>query len=326
MRKGLISAFLLSISLCGLAFKTLDYKVTDKIQQQITTEAEDWIDDMPPGLQDRLSDAVAHAIYGFNSEIEYFRNLSDTTDIYKYPVETRDVQLSSSAIRFYQPKGKKLSEISPLLIYFHGGGGSLGGINTTDKFCRALVSLGNVRVVSVNYPLAPENPYPQALLCSQDVVKYIATHAADFGTRTGQISLGGDGAGGNLALELINNLPIDLKIKALILYYPLLNTTGQLDANVKREYGKGYGFDSRLWEIFNDALKGKLTDFDRTLPPTLLISAGRDIIIDQERSMAKLNQVKYVEFTDAVHGFITDGHQKTAFKEAVKITNLFLTE
>ncbi|MCH5240885.1 MAG: alpha/beta hydrolase [Muribaculaceae bacterium] len=305
-----------------------NYSVSKKEQQQILIEADNWIDDMPDGIDDRLSDAVNHALHGFYSEIERFRNLADTTGIDKYKVKVENFtggKLGELSMRLYSP----LSDSStPILIYFHGGGWSLGSLETSDKFCRALASAGNVKIVSVDYPLAPENPYPNGLKVCIEAVDYILSKSDDWKFNPDLVSLGGDGAGGNLALETYANIKEDKKIKSLVLYYPLINTSGTLDVASKREYGRGYGFDSRLWEIFVQAYKGKsILDSITSLPPTLMITAGRDIIIEEERLFSKAYpNLTYVLLEGAVHGFITDGHQPTAFNKAVEITNAFLSQ
>ena len=323
--KNLFGLFLLI--LLSLPTFADNYTLSKKEQQQILNEAENWIDDMPDGIGDRLSDAINHAMHGFYSEIEYFRNIADTTGIGKYPVKIRDIKGGKNEdipMRLYTSAAAK---DCPLLIYFHGGGWSVGSLKISDKFCRALASMGKVKVVSVEYPLAPENPYPAGVNKGIEAVEYIFSKSAEWGFSTNLVSLGGDGAGGNIAIEVCTKLPPKDKIRSLVLYYPMIETTGTLDPSSKREYGRGYGFDSRMWEAFIKAYNNINPKYPETLPPTLLISAGRDIIIDEEKNFSSsYSQIKYVEFEGAIHGFISDGHQPTAFKKAVELTNLFLAK
>ena len=320
-------SLLLSV-LCMATMKMLpdNYSLTNKEQQQILEEAENWIDDMPDGLQDRLSDAVKHAVHGFYSEISYFRNIADTTEINKYKVKVNDIaggSLGEINMRLYSASD---NQKTPLLIYFHGGGWSVGSLETSDKFCRALASEGNIKVISVDYPLAPENPFPSAIKYCLDAVEYINGQCEKWNVESNKISLGGDGAGGNLAIEVYSRLSDNIKINSMVLYYPLLQTSGSLDPQSKREYGRGYGFDSRLWEAFKEAYKGSDTRFPDSLPRVLLISAGRDIIIEEEKTFSSsYDKLTYIQFDGALHGFLSDGHQKTAFKKAVAITDQFLT-
>lgn len=202
----------------------------------------------------------------------------------------------------------------------------MGSPDNVERFCSALASEGNVTVVSVAYPLAPEHPYPVAGAGCAEVVEYISRHANEFGGKADNVSLGGDGAGGNLALQVYENLPEDIKIKSLVMYYPLIASEGELNSEDKRAYGRGYGFDSRLWEAFTEAYGGKDVNIQKGLPPTLLISAGRDIVVRQGKELAKKDSaITVVEFEGAIHGFITDNRQPTAFAKAVELTDTFLS-
>lgn len=310
--------FVLSVS------ASANYTLTKEEQNLINKEAEDWIDGMPDGLQDKLSDAVNHALRGFNSEVNFFRNIADTAGLSTYKVSVKNVNVGKTGnvmVRLYKGVGVKTKV--PLLIYFHGGGWSLGSVNVTEKFCRALAASGKVIVASVEYPLSPEYPYPAAIDFCSAAIESIAERAKEWGSEPGLISLGGDGAGGNIALSAFEKIPSSLKIKSIVLYYPLLKSKGALNPDNKRKYGRGYGFDSRLWEAFSNAYNGQNLLLEKKLPAVLLISAGRDIIIDQEKEFSKRG-ITYVEFSGALHGFITDGHQKTAFKKAVELTVQFL--
>lgn len=305
-----------------------NFNITSKEQQQITNEAEDWIDDIPDGLQDRLADAVTHAMQGMYAEINYFRNMADTTGMAKYNVSVKKINGGESEnipMRLYS--SHQQSTVSkPLLIYFHGGGGAVGSLDVTEKFCRALVSLGNVNVISVEYPLTPEKSFPTAIETGVKAVEYIQSKITTLCPNTKNFNLGGDGFGGNLALEVLNRLKKPSVINSIVLYYPLLRVSDTLDPVNKRNYGRGYGFDSRLWEAFVAAYKGKDVTLPVSLPKTLIISAGRDIVVnDSEIVKSSAGDITIVEFSGALHGFLTDGHQKTAFSKAVALTDLFLS-
>lgn len=303
------------------------YTITKGEHQQMLKEADDWMDDMPDGLQDRLSDAVSHAEQGILNEIAYFRNLGDTVGEWKYPVDIKNIKGGKGgnmALRLYTPKNKKSQQPLPLLIYYHGGGWTVGSLNSVDKFCRALVSEGNVMVVSVDYPLAPEHKSNEILQETVETTEWIWQQGKNWNFNPQRISLGGDGAGGNIALEVYNLLPQTYKVRSLVVYYPIIYYNKQLDPSSKRTYGRGYGFDSRLWEAFVAAYNPSLMNLKKTLPATLLISSGKDILIEEERELSKVNNVNYVEFSNAIHGFISDGHQPTAFNKAVAITDQFL--
>lgn len=314
----------------GLTFIILSsFTLSEKDKINIHNEAEDWIDDIPSGLQDRLSDAVSHAQRGFYNEINYFRNIPDTTSLQEYKVSFQDIKTGTHndiTARVYSPANKETC----ILIYFHGGGWSMGSIANTNKFCAALAATGDIKIYSIEYPLAPEYPYPYALNSCMDAVKTIWESLG----KPLNLSLAGDGAGGNLALETFlalrkNDAP-GVPINSIVTYYPLLKSSGELDSELKNKYGRNNGFDSRVWEAFVDAYKFSGDNLDSKeipyLPNTLIISAGRDIVYGDALEFSKRNDnVKLIEFSDALHGFITDGHQPTAFRLAVSLTSSFLT-
>lgn len=314
------------MALCAVA---ASFKVDTTLQQKMLNEADDYIDEMPEGLQDRLSDAVSHALAGFNSELEYVRNLRNTAGLQNYRVSIKEIKGGSQKnipMRLYSACDSSASSQN-LLIFFHSGGWSMGSLDTAERFCSALASEGKVKVVSVAYPLSPENPYPSAVNTCVEAIEYITSNPSEFNVSLSGISLGGDGAGGNLALETYNRLPDTSKIRSLVLYYPLLQPEKPLPSESKRKFGRGHGFDSRLFEAFVEAYKPSSSSIEKTLPPTLLISAGRDIIITSEKEFSDSHpEVEYVEFEGALHGFLTDSHQPTAFETAIDITSKFLSE
>lgn len=327
-----IILFLVSVMAVGYGHADT-FSLSETENQLITNEADDWIDDMPDGLQDRMADAINHSLHGFLSELQYFRNLADTAGIHQYKVETKIINGGKAGdipMKFYT-SSLPSSQAKPLLIFFHGGGWALGSLNVTEKFCRALSSQGNVNIISVDYPLSPENPWPAAIHKGIDAVEFIRGNCEKFGSESSLISLGGDGAGGNIALETYIGLSDKAEIRSIVLYYPLLNRSDSIDREMKRKYGRGYGLDSRLLEAFNEAYKKETSDnissAENSFPPILIIASGRDMIINEEKEFAVGNKdVTLIEFEGAIHGFITDGHQNTAFKKAVEFTDIFLSK
>lgn len=99
-------------------------------------------------------------------------------------------------IRVYEPRH---FTPAPALIYFHGGGWVLGGLDSHDHVCRALANKVPSSVLSVDYRLAPEHKFPAAVDDSFAATTWIADHAAELGIDPARIAVGGDSAGGNLA-------------------------------------------------------------------------------------------------------------------------------
>jgi acetyl esterase len=109
---------------------------------------------------------------------------------------TLPLQHRSLAARVYSPSAD--SALSPGLIYFHGGGLVAGSIATHDGIARALADAGGVRVISVDYRLAPEARFPAALQDARAAVEYIASHSAEFGLDPQRLAICGDSAGATL--------------------------------------------------------------------------------------------------------------------------------
>ena len=97
--------------------------------------------------------------------------------------------------RLYAPSADKL----PVLLYFHGGGFTIGSIATHDGLCRALSALAGCAVVSLDYRLAPEHRFPVAVNDAQDAMHWLAAQGHTLGLDGSRLAVGGDSAGGTLA-------------------------------------------------------------------------------------------------------------------------------
>jgi acetyl esterase/lipase len=86
-----------------------------------------------------------------------------------------------------------------LLVYYHGGGWVIGDLRTHDGLCRFLAATTGVLVLSVDYRLAPEHPFPAPLEDAHAAFRWAAQHAADLGADPARVAVGGDSAGGNMA-------------------------------------------------------------------------------------------------------------------------------
>jgi acetyl esterase/lipase len=100
-------------------------------------------------------------------------------------------------VRLYTPASAL--QTRPALIYFHGGGLVAGSVSTHDSIARSLANCAAARVISVEYRLAPEHPYPAALDDALAAVRYIGGHAAEFKVDSARIGICGDSAGATLA-------------------------------------------------------------------------------------------------------------------------------
>ena len=302
-----------------------------------TREADAFLAAMPPGLQQRQTEAIRTAIEGDTLPLHYVRNARNTPPELSENVKARMI---TPTLRIYEPSEAGDTPL-PAMVYLHGGGWTIGSLNSCGRFCDALAASGQIRVIAVDYRLAPEHPYPAGLDDCINAMKYVAVHAASLAIDPERISIGGDSSGGNLALATALHPECSDLTESLILFYPV--TKAYADGAASWEaYGSGYGLDSAIMEAFNDAYTltadphdpgismGDIEaeDLCEALPRTLLVAAGRDILRDQGEELAARLGAKCtrVEFPGAVHLFITVAGQEHAFRKAADIATHFLLQ
>lgn len=150
-------------------------------------------------------------------------------------------------VRLYLPGA---NAALPVLVYFHGGGWVIGGIDTHDNFCRHLANAAACAVVSVDYRLAPEHKFPTGLEDCYTAVQWIIANAMAFNIDPSRMAVGGDSAGGNLAaavtLLAYDRGGPDLSYQVLI--YPLTDYWIPSPPSYM-ELGVGYSLtrDSMIW-------------------------------------------------------------------------------
>ena len=113
--------------------------------------------------------------------------------------EVRDLQADEVPLRAYRPLGSAAQAMLPVLVYFHGGGWTIGDLDTHDVVCRELANGSGCAVVAVDYRLAPEHRFPAAFDDALAATRWVAEHAAALRVDASRLAVGGDSAGGNLA-------------------------------------------------------------------------------------------------------------------------------
>ena len=222
-------------------------------------------------------------------------------------------------MRLYRPLGPGPY---PVLIYFHGGGWTIGDLDTHDVLCRQLCAGAGVAVVAVDYRLAPEHRFPAAVDDSLAATLWVQQHAASLGLDGGRLAVGGDSAGGNLAAVVAIALrdagaPAPL---LQLLIYPATDQRAQAPSHTTNGQGYLLTRDSVAYyrgQYFADAAQWLdwraspllAADLSR-LPPALVLTAGYDPLRDEGRQYADAlsaagNAVQYLCFERQVHGFIT---------------------
>jgi acetyl esterase len=238
--------------------------------------------------------------------------------------DVRDLKTASGIpLRLYTPR-TALTLPPPVLVYFHGGGWTIGDLDTHDVLCRQLCDQAGVAVVSVDYGLGPEQPFPRAVDDCLAATRWVRQEAQALGVDAQRLAVSGDSAGGNLAavVALLMRDAGDHAPLLQLLIYPATdmravapshtsNGQGYLLTRDSIHYYRGhYISDPALW---SDWRASPLLAKDLTrLPPALVLTAGYDPLRDEGRQYADAlsaagNAVQYVCFERQVHGFITMG-------------------
>ncbi|MET8464485.1 alpha/beta hydrolase, partial [Micromonospora zamorensis] len=143
--------------------------------------------------------------------------------------EVRDERMLGPAgelpLRVYRPAG---SGPLPTLLYFFGGGWTLGSIDTADGICRRLANAVPCQVITVGYRLAPEHPFPAAVHDCHAAASWVVGHADRLGVDPDRLAVGGDSAGGNLAAAVTLRSRADgPTLAAQLLVYPNTDQSGE---------------------------------------------------------------------------------------------------
>lgn len=224
--------------------------------------------------------------------------------------------------RLYRPSSDTVAR--PLLIYFHGGGWMLGSLEGYDATCRRLAVKGGCSVLSVDYRLAPECPFPAAVHDALDVTRWCAAHAERLGAHPGMLAVGGDSAGGNLAAVVAQQTREDagLRLALQVLIYPVTDVSREHPSYVRN--ASGYMLTAAAMRSFIDAYVPNVADRHDVraspllcadlsgLPRALVISAEYDPLVDENEAYAgRLADAgvptRYVCFPGMLHPFFTLG-------------------
>lgn len=151
---------------------------------------------------------------------------------------TVDGAVGTLATRVYTPTG--FVAPGPLLVFFHGGGFMSGSLTSHDSVCRVLADTAGARVVSVDYRLSPENPFPAAADDAVAAFSAIVARASEFGADPERIAVGGDSAGGNLAAVVANEslTATSPEPKFQLLIYPMTDVSAEHESY--ELFGKGF--------------------------------------------------------------------------------------
>ena len=261
----------------------------------------------PPEMRERFNEDVS----GWNLDLPEIH-------------ATQDFQIETGAgavpVRLYDPEDR--NKELPCLIFIHGGGWIVGDLETNERTMRLLAIRAGIRVLSVDYPLAPENKFPIGLDACVAVTRWVHQNGRDWGIDPDRLAIGGDSAGGNLALATA----LDLRnadehwLRLGLLIYPALSP--HADTESHQSFGQGeFGLDTNAMHYFwgeyltdgsqkNDPRAAPLLADMGSMPPMYIVTAGLDALTDDSRILEqKLKEsgieVMHRHYPGMIHGFFS---------------------
>lgn len=228
----------------------------------------------------------------------------------------------------------------PVMLYFHGGGFVIGGVDTCESMCRQVAHQSGAAVIAIDYRRAPEHPFPAALEDAWDALQWLAPSAKSLGLDAKRLAVGGDSAGGTLAASTaILARDAGLKLRLQAMFYPSVQQRNLTDS--RRQFGQGLVLDESMLRWFESQavpnpqlgtwqLEPLLAPSHVGLAPAWIGIAQCDPLADDGRLYAEALKkaqvpVELVEFAGTVHDFINMGRflpqaaqAHTAFALALK--------
>jgi len=225
--------------------------------------------------------------------------------------------------RLYSPVRRDQRAAVPFLLYFHGGGFTVGSVATHDILCRELSRLSDCAVVSLDYRLAPEHQFPTAADDAWDALVWLTAHAVSMGLDGGRVAVGGDSAGGTLAIQCaMRARQAGLPLQLQLLFYP--GCAAHQDTPSHRRFAHGFVLEEQgiTW-FFNQYLRSPadredwrfaplLADDFSGLAPAWIGLAECDPLVDEgilygDALRAAGGQVDLEIYRGVVHEFIKMG-------------------
>jgi acetyl esterase len=218
-------------------------------------------------------------------------------------------------LRLYDPRERRGP--GPVVAFYHGGGFVVGDLDSHHALCTEIAAELDLPVVSVDYRLAPEHPFPAAPDDCEAATRWIAENGGELGLEiTGLIAMG-DSAGGNLAItttQVLSAQPAAVPVRVQVAIYPAPGDVTQSDSF--REFSEGYLLTTSAMDWFTRCYGADPTHpraypslgEHAGMPPTVLATAGLDPLRDSGRAYAAQlvlagSEVVYLEMRGIIHGF-----------------------
>lgn len=230
----------------------------------------------------------------------------------------RDLDAGGLPARFYVPS-EPAGQPGPLLVFLHGGGFVFGDLDSHDATCRLLAQRSGVRLLAIDYRLAPEHPFPAAYDDALAAFAWAHEKAASLGADPQRIGVGGDSAGGNLAAGVaIEAARTGLPCALQLLVYPATDAARATASS--RLFDQGLYLTQRFLDLADESYRPREVDardprvspayaeLPDGLAPAYVATAGFDPLRDEGEAYAhRLSEagvdVELRRFDDQIHGF-----------------------
>lgn len=221
------------------------------------------------------------------------------------------------ALRLFDPRADRAP--GPVIVFYHGGGFVVGSIGTHAGLSAEIARQLDLPVVSVEYRLAPEHPWPAAPDDAEAAARWVAENGAAFDRGFTSLILCGDSAGANLTIVTaiaLRDRPAALPVLMQFPIYPKVDRLGEYESG--RAFADGYGLESINMRLYDEHYRSDHTSWRASpivadqagMPPTLVVTAALDPLRDQGRAYAASTiaagvPTSYREADGTIHGFAT---------------------
>ncbi len=220
-------------------------------------------------------------------------------------------------LRFYDARETRAP--GPVVMFIHGGGFVIGDLEVYHNLCTEIAHVLDLPVVSVDYRLAPEHPFPAAPDDCEAVARWLAASPAELERQFTGLVITGDSAGGNLTIVTTNQLANEPAAVPVLVQAPIYPVASDVSEHQSlKDFFEGFYLTGPAMAYFTEQYGGEASDPRHTpmvgdcsnTPPTVLCTAGLDPLRDSGREYAahlirQGTEVSYFEFPGIIHGFVT---------------------
>ncbi|MFA9438601.1 alpha/beta hydrolase [Uliginosibacterium sp. sgz301328] len=270
-----------------------------------------------PRLFEQPLDIARHnyhkLLYAYRGELEHVASISDLE------LPRRELAGGPLVARLYRTRTDALQ---PVVLWFHGGGWTLGDVAGYDGVCRSIARRADCAVLAVDYRLAPENAFPAAVDDAWMAWRWAQQHGAEHGLDAARVTVAGDSAGANLAavLSLMTRDAGGVQPRLQVLVYPSTDQLSEAPSHARWGEGHFLDRDSIAWFQRNylpssaDYLDWRASPLRATdhrgLAPALVVSAECDPLVDDVIAYGNRLEgagvpVRHVCYLGMIHGFLS---------------------